>query len=90
MYENTCREYKRSNSINEWEETKMVFEEGKAKLQALRIALDYQRRDNNSLNNILADLKVKYNIEDHDWLCISVAFSTLTSRDVIKKMGGGA
>jgi hypothetical protein len=68
----------------------MVFDEGRAKLQALKIALDYQRRDNDSLNNILADLKTKYNIEDHDWLQISVAFSTLTSRDVLKKMGGGA
>jgi len=68
----------------------MVFEESKTKLVALKIALDYQRRDNDSLNNILADLKTKYNIEDHDWMSISVAFSTLTSRDILKKMGGGA
>jgi hypothetical protein len=65
----------------------MVFEEGKAKLEALKIALDYQRRDNPSLNNILADLKDKYKIDDRDWMCISVAFSTLTSRDVLAKIG---
>ena len=63
-----------------------MFDEGKAKLQALKLAMDFNRRDNDSLNNILADVKEKYKILDEDWLIISVGFSTLTSRDVISKM----
>jgi hypothetical protein len=63
-----------------------VIDETKEKMKALKIALDFQRRDNTSLNNILADLKIKYAIADDDWLQISVAFSVLTSREVIGKM----
>jgi len=63
-----------------------MLDEAKEKLKALKITLDFQRRDSTSLNNILADLKIKHNIPDDDWLQISVAFSVLTSREVIGKM----
>jgi len=66
-----------------------MFDEAKTKLEALKVTMDFQRRDNDSLNNILNDIKVAYNIADNDWLKISVAFSVLTSREVIGKMGGG-
>jgi hypothetical protein len=63
----------------------MVFDELKAKSEALKITLDCQSRDEKFLNNMLCDLKEKYSIENSDWLKISVAFSVLTSREVISK-----
>lgn len=47
-----------------------MFEEAKNKLEALKLAMDFQRRDDTSLNNILADIKIQYNISDQDWLKI--------------------
>ena len=66
-----------------------MFDAAKSKAQAIKIAMQYQRTDEKTLNNMLNDLKVKYEISDDDWLQISVAFSTLTSREVLQKMGGG-
>jgi hypothetical protein len=62
-----------------------MFDDGKNKLEALKITMDFNRRSNESLNNILFDLKNKYSIEDHDWLQISVAFSLLTTKELLKK-----
>jgi len=60
--------------------------DNKVRMQALKIAMDFQRQSEDFLNNMLVDLKEKYKIEDTDWLKISTAFSTLTSREVIQKM----
>lgn len=61
-----------------------MFEESKNKLEALKIALDFNRRTDESLNNILLDFKTKYNIEDYDWLQINDAFELLTKHKALK------
>lgn len=65
-----------------------MLDEVKFKAQSIKIAMQFQLKDEKILNNILNDMKVKYKIEDEDWIQISVAFSTLTSREVISKLGG--
>lgn len=61
-----------------------MLKEQQDKLNALKITMDYNKRTDDSLNNILFELKTKYNIEDNDWLRISVAFSMLTAKKMAK------
>ena len=64
-----------------------MVDEKKVKKNALLVALEFQTKDTVFLNNVLNDIKVRYNISDGDWIQMSVAFSTLTSREVLSKIG---
>ena len=58
-----------------------------ASLKEVFIAGKMLRLSDEAINNILFDLRKKYNISPDDWLHLGAGFSTVTQRQILDKIG---
>jgi hypothetical protein len=66
-----------------------VLSDIKYKRKAVAISMGLLRKSDDSINNLLYDLRTKYSVSDDDWMTIEAATAILTQRRILESQGLG-